>query len=211
LINGVFNILATPFTEKGHVDEESLQSLVDFQLKAGAVGLTILGIMGEVSKLSDAERDLITRAVINQVNGRVPVIVNVTHTGTRLVIETANRVAEQGAAGVMVAPPTNLRNLDAVVDFYRAISESVQIPIVAQDEPVTTGVILPASFLANLGLNMIKLEEAPVPLKISRILDKNPDARIYGGLGGLYFLQELERGAVGTMTGFAYTEILVNI
>jgi 4-hydroxy-tetrahydrodipicolinate synthase len=211
LINGVFNILATPFTEQGLVDEESLRSLVEFQLKAGAVGLTILGIMGEVSKLADAERDLITRVVIAQVNGRVPVIVNTTHTGTRVVIETAHRAAELGASGIMVAPPTNLRNLDAVVDFYRTVSESVSIPIVVQDEPVTTGVIMPASLLANLGLNLIKLEEAPVPIKISRILEKNPEARIYGGLGGVYFLQELERGAVGTMTGFAYTEILVSI
>jgi 4-hydroxy-tetrahydrodipicolinate synthase len=211
LINGVFNILATPFTEQGVVDEESLRSLVEFQLKAGAVGLTILGIMAEVSKLSEAERDLITRVVIDQVNGRIPVIVNATHTGTRVVIETANRAADLGASGVMVAPPTNLRNLDAVGDFYRTVSGSVSIPIVVQDEPVTTGVIMPASLLANLGLNLIKLEEAPVPIKISRILEKNPEARIYGGLGGVYFLQELERGAVGTMTGFAYTEILVSI
>jgi 4-hydroxy-tetrahydrodipicolinate synthase len=211
LINGVFNILATPFTEQGLVDEESLQSLVEFQLKAGAVGLTILGIMGEVSKLTDAERDLITCVVIDQVNGRVPVIVNATHTGTRVVIETAHRAAELGASGIMVAPPTNLRNLDALRDFYRTVSESVSLPIVVQDEPVTTGVIMPASLLASLGQNLIKLEEAPVPIKISRILEKNPDARIYGGLGGVFFLQELERGAVGTMTGFAYTEILVSI
>lgn len=149
--------------------------------------------------------------VLDQVSGRIPVVVNVTHTGTRVVLETAERMAAQGAAGVMVAPPTNLRNLDAVGDFYRTIASRVTIPIVLQDEPVSTGVIMPASFLSGVGISMIKLEEAPVPQKISRILEKNPDAQMFGGLGGLYFLQELERGAVGTMTGFAYTEILVSI
>lgn len=210
-MQGVFNIMATPFDEQGRVDEESLRSLVEFQIKAGAAGLTILGIMGEVSKLSDAERDLITRTVIEQVKGRIPVVVNVTHTGTRVVIENARRAAEYGASGIMVAPPTNLRNLDAVADFYRAVSKEASVPVVVQDEPVTTGVLMPASFLAGLGLPYIKLEEAPVPPKISRILEQYPGARIFGGLGGQFFLHELERGAVGTMTGFAYTEILISI
>lgn len=210
-MHGVFNILATPFDESGKIDEESLRSLVDFQVKAGAAGLTILGIMGEVSKLAEAERDLVVTTVLSQVEGRIPVVVNATHSGTRVVIDLARRAADAGAAGIMVAPPSNLRNLDGLADFYRTISQATSLPIVVQDEPVTTGVIMPASFLAGLGLPMIKLEEAPVPAKISRILEKRPEARIFGGLGGLYFLHELQRGAVGTMTGFAYTEILVSI
>jgi 4-hydroxy-tetrahydrodipicolinate synthase len=207
-MKGVFNILATPFDEQGRIDEESLRSLVEFQIKAGAAGLTILGIMGEVAKLSDSERDQVTRVVLEQVNGRIPVVVNTTHTGTHVVIETSQRVAAMGAAGIMLAPPTNLRNLDSVADFYRSVAAAVKIPVVVQDEPVTTGVIMPASFLAGLSLPYIKLEEAPVPQKLSRIREKAPNSRIFGGLGGQYFLEELERGAVGTMTGFAFTEIL---
>lgn len=210
-MKGVFNILATPFDEQGRIDDESLQSLVEFQIKAGAAGLTILGIMGEVAKLSDSERDHVTRVVLEQVNGRIPVVVNTTHTGTHVVIEISQRVAAMGAAGIMLAPPTNLRNLDSVADFYRSVAAAVKIPVVVQDEPVTTGVIMPASFLAGLGLPYIKLEEAPVPQKLSRIREQAPDAQIFGGLGGQYFLEELERGAVGTMTGFAFTEILVSI
>lgn len=210
-MQGVFNIMATPFDEQGTVDEESLRSLVEFQLSKGAAGLTILGIMGEVSKLSDAERDLVTRVVLDQVKGRVPVVVNATSTGYRTVADLGRRAAELGAAAVMIAPPTNLRNLDTVGDFYRTMAQEIPLPIVVQDEPVTTGVIMPASFLAALGLPYFKLEEAPVPPKVSRILERNPEARIFGGLGGQYFLHELERGAVGTMTGFGYTEILVAI
>lgn len=210
-MKGIFNILATPFDEQGRIDLDSLQNLVEFQLKAGVDGLTILGVMGEVHKLSDAERDLITRIVLDQVNGRVPVVVNVTGTGTRLVAENARRTAEMGAAGVMVAPPTNLRNLDAVGDFYRTVAAASPVPVVVQDEPVSTGVIMPASFLAELKLPYIKLEEPPVPQKLSRIRERNSETGIFGGMGGLYFLQELERGAVGTMTGFSYTEVLVSL
>src|SRR5699024_4265542 len=68
-----------------------------------------------------------------------------------------------------------------------------------------------ASFLASTGLPLIKLEEPPVPQKITQILAQNPEAQIFGGLGGQYFIEELERGAVGTMTGFAFTEALIAI
>lgn len=210
-MNGVFNILATPFDTQGRIDQESLRSLVEFQIGRGAAGLTILGIMAEVSKLSDAERDLITTIVMDQVNGRIPVVVNATHTGTYLVTENARKAEAAGAAGIMVAPPTGLRNLDAVGDFYRTVAAATKLTIVVQDEPITSGVIMPPSFLAGLGLPYIKLEEAPVPAKISRILEKNSDCKMFGGLGGVFFLHEMQRGAVGTMTGFAYTEILVSI
>jgi 4-hydroxy-tetrahydrodipicolinate synthase len=210
-MKGVFNILATPFDERGDVDEESLRNLVEFQIAAGVSGLTILAILGEGQKLADAEWDHVASSVLAQVGGRVDVVVTVTHPSTRVVVDRAKRVAALGAAAVMAAPPTLLRNLDSVATFYQTLGEASPIPIVVQDEPASTGVIMPPSFLANLGYPMIKLEEPPVPQKLSRILELRPDAQIFGGLGGQYFLEELERGAVGTMTGFAMTEVLVNI
>lgn len=210
-MDGIFNILVTPFDGDGEVDEDSLRELVEFQLAAGVNGLTIVAILGEGQKLNDAEWALVVDSVIEQVKGRVPVVVTVTHPSTRIVVDRARRAAEAGAAAVMAAPPTMLRNLDSVSEFYRTLGEASSIPIVVQDEPASTGVILPASFLATCGHAMIKLEEPPVPQKLTRILKQNPDARIFGGLGGQYLLEELERGAVGTMTGFALTEVLVSI
>lgn len=63
-MKGIFSILGTPFDESGAIDLESLRSLVEFPLKTGVHGLTILGVMGEVAKISDAERDLVTRTVL---------------------------------------------------------------------------------------------------------------------------------------------------
>jgi 4-hydroxy-tetrahydrodipicolinate synthase len=201
----------TPFDEQGEVDYGSLEKLVEFQLNAGVSGLTILAILGEGQKLSDDEWTGIATAVLKQVDGRVPVVVTVSHASTRAVVERAKWSAAAGAAAIMAAPPTNLRNLDSVSDFYRVLGNASPVPVVVQDEPASTGVIMPASFLAGTGHPLIKLEEPPVPQKISRILERNPDAQIFGGLGGQYFLEELERGAVGTMTGFALTEVLVSI
>lgn len=210
-MQGIYNILVTPFTENGDVDLDSLKSLVDFQLSAGVSGLTVAAILGEGSKLTDEEWNTVVKTVIDHVDGRVPVVVTVTHASTRIVIERTRVAAELGGAAVMAAPPVLLRNLDAVSDFYRQLGEASSLPIVVQDEPATTNVILPASFLASTGHKYIKLEEYPVLQKLTSILKINPDMQIFGGLGGQYFLEELGRGAVGTMTGFALTENLVNI
>jgi 4-hydroxy-tetrahydrodipicolinate synthase len=214
---GVFNIMATPFNEDGSLDGSSLRRLVDFQIDCGADGLTILGIMGEAQKLLDEEKLSVTSAVIEQAAGRTPIIVGASAGGPEQTLWLALKAAKLGATAVMCAPPTNLRNLDAVYEYYRRVALASPLPIVVQDEPVATGVLMPAAFLARLcneipGCAAIKLEDAPTPQKVSQVraLLQGP-APVFGGLGGAQFYYELQRGAAGTMTGFAYTEILAAI
>jgi 4-hydroxy-tetrahydrodipicolinate synthase len=214
---GVFNIMATPFDEDGGLDSASLRRLVDFQIECGADGLTILGIMCEAQKLLDEEKLSVTRLMLEQAAGRVPVVVGASAGGPEQTLWLALKAAELGAAAIMCAPPTNLRNLDAVYEYYRRVASASPLPIVVQDEPVATGVLMPAAFLARLcneipGCAAIKLEDAPTPQKLSQVraLLQGP-VPVFGGLGGAQFYYELQRGAAGTMTGFAYTEILAAI
>ncbi len=210
-MEGVFNILVTPFDANGELDLTSLNNLIDFQLQSGVSGITPVAILGEGQKLTDDEWSTVVRTVVERAGDQVPVVATVTHASTKIAMDRTRHAAELGAAAVMAAPPTNLRNLDAVAEFFRALGTAASIPIVVQDEPATSGVVMPPSFLANTGHRYIKLEEHPVPQKLSRILDINPEMKIFGGLGGTYFLEELERSAAGTMTGFAMTEVLVSI
>jgi 4-hydroxy-tetrahydrodipicolinate synthase len=214
---GVFNIMATPFDATGGLDLSSLRRLVDFQLAAGADGLTILGIMGEAQKLLDEEKARVVQTTLDQVAGRVPVVVGASAGGPEQTAWLADIAATSGASAIMCAPPTNLRNLDAVFEYYRRVATESRLPIVVQDEPVATGVLMPAAFLARLcdeidGCAAIKLEEAPTPQKITQVAGhaRNP-VPIFGGLGGAQFYYELRRGAAGTMTGFAFTEILAAV
>ncbi|AJY74788.1 dihydrodipicolinate synthase family protein [Paenibacillus beijingensis] len=211
---GLCVITLTPFHDDGRLDEESLRKLTDFYIHSGVHGMTILGIMGEAHKLSESERYRVMDIVLRQTNGRVPVIVGCSAPGSDLAGELAKKAEEAGAAAVMVAPPANLKNEDMLLRYFANVAEKISIPIVLQDEPVTTGVRLSAPFIARLAENVpqikyVKLEEAPTTIKITSIL-KLTNLRIFGGLGGMYFYEELERGAVGIMTGFAYPEILVN-
>jgi 4-hydroxy-tetrahydrodipicolinate synthase len=217
-LTGVCTITLTPFTEGGDVDLESIDSLAGLYLDSGVYGLTILGIMGEAHKLSDEERSMVVGRYIEAARGRVPVVVGCSAMATKVTVERAREAETAGAAAIMVAPPNNVRNLDLVFEHYRRVAEAVSVPVVVQDEPVNTGVVMPAPFIARVineieGCRYVKLEEAPTTIKITNLIEKieDPDKRagIFGGLGGMYFYEELSRGAVGIMTGFAYQEILV--
>jgi 4-hydroxy-tetrahydrodipicolinate synthase len=216
-LRGVFAIMATPFDEQGNLDEASLKSLIEFELGAGVAGLTILGIMGEAHKLADEERRRVVTLVMEQVSGRVPVVVGTGHSGTEMAARFSREAEEAGAAAVMVAPSPFAKTPEALRDYYGGVARTIRIPIVLQDEPATTGVLQPASLIVELAraverIRYVKLEEPPTPAKISQLRRMGgANLRLFGGMGGQYFLEELLRGAVGTMTGFAYPEILVAI
>jgi 4-hydroxy-tetrahydrodipicolinate synthase len=214
---GIYNILATPFDEERQVDFESLDSLVEFQIKAGANGITILGVFGEVQRLSEVERTKITKAVLKKVDHRIPVLSGTGAAGTDLAILYSKEAQELGVDGLMIAPPRLVKqNDDAIFSYYSEISRHVDLPIVIQDEPLTYGVNLSPELIARLAtiknVSYIKLEDPPTPYKISGIKSLiGEKLGIFGGLGGMYAYEELSRGARGIMTGFAFPEILCSI
>ena len=212
--SGIFHILATPFTDDAALDLEGVPRLVESVLATGVRGLTILGIAGEAHRLNDEERRRMVEAVVKEVRGRVPIVVGVSASGTHLAAGFAAMAREHGADAVMVAPPAGTKNLDVVAEYYAAVMRAARCPLVLQDEPVTTQVTMPAPFLVRLiaelpAVQAVKLEEAPTLPKITRLRElASRRVAIFGGLGGVYFFEELSRGAVGAMTGFPYPEAL---
>ncbi|MBI3456848.1 MAG: dihydrodipicolinate synthase family protein [Candidatus Rokubacteria bacterium] len=215
---GVIPITVTPFDETGRVDEESIATLVEFEIRCGVHGLNVLGIMGEAHKLTDPERQRVAEIFLKHVAGRLPVVVGASHGGTGAVIELSQAAEAAGAAAVMVAPPIGLRGADAILAHYRDVAAAIRIPVVVQDEPVTTGVLMPPELLARIaaeveGCRYVKLEEPPTPTKTTalRRLPGGDRLRIFGGMNAMYFIEELRRGAAGIMTGFAFPDILVDV
>jgi 4-hydroxy-tetrahydrodipicolinate synthase len=212
--SGVFHIMATPFTDGGELDARGLPRLVEAALATGITGVTLLGIAGEAHRLTDEERRRVVEGVVKEVRGRVPVVVGVSASGTHLATSFTRMAQEHGADGLMVAPPAGLKNLDAVAEYYRTVADAAAVPLVLQDEPVTTQVTMPAAFMARLcgeipRIEAVKLEEAPTLPKITRLRELlSRRVAIFGGLGGVYFFEELSRGADGAMTGFPYPEAL---
>jgi 4-hydroxy-tetrahydrodipicolinate synthase len=217
-LTGVFNITPTPFHEDGRIDADSIHRLTDFTRAAGVNGMTILGVLGEADKLTERERDEVMALTIEAAGPDFPICVGTTHAGTDGCIALSRRAQEMGAAAVMVAAPKLARpNDSALMRHYLAVAEAIDIPVVVQDfPPAVGGITMSVELIAGLGaatprLAYLKLEDEPSPMKVSQVRAANPDITIFGGLGGMMFLEELRHGAAGPMTGFAFPEILVAI
>jgi 4-hydroxy-tetrahydrodipicolinate synthase len=218
-LQGVLSVLPTPYTSGDEVDVESLRKIIALFLKAGVSGFTALGVTSEVSRLTQGERKRIMEGVIAEVNGRVPVVVGTTADGTHTCVESSRMALEAGASAVMVSPPRMPKlNSESVVRHYKTISEKVDIPIVVQDYPPISGYAMEPALLLRIirevpAAKTIKLEDAPTPLKVARLraMAGELSFTIFGGLGGMYLLEELLAGADGAMTGFALPEILVEV
>jgi 4-hydroxy-tetrahydrodipicolinate synthase len=216
---GVYSIIPTAFTESGDLDEASQRRLVDLFISKEVNGLTALGVTGEVARLEEPERAKVLDVVVKHTAGRVPIVAGTSAEGTRTCISYSRQAKALGAAAVMVSPPRMPKlNSAAVVNHYKALADAVDLPIVVQDYPPITGFAMEPALLARIAKEIpsartIKLEDPPTPFKTARILEAaaGTPVQIFGGLGGVFLLEELLSGATGAMTGFAFPEILVRI
>jgi len=221
---GVYLIAVTPFTDSGALDLASTDRMVDFCLEKGVTGLTVLGIMGEATKLTMEESRTFVQRVLARVAGRVPVVVGASAPGFAPMRELTQSVMDLGAAGVMVAPPSTVRTDDQIVAYFDMVNETLgpKVPWVLQDHPVSTGVQMSTGVILKILKNsptcvMLKHEDCPGLAKLSAIRaasDKGELKRISiltGNGGGLFLPEELTRGADGAMTGFAYPEMMVDV
>jgi 4-hydroxy-tetrahydrodipicolinate synthase len=220
---GVYIIAATPFTDSGELDLESTDSLTDFYLEKGVTGFTILGMMGEAPKLTEAETLTVMDRVLKRVGTRAPVVVGVSHASNRHVERLSKTAMDQGAAGVMLAPVANLKTDEQVYNYYATVARLLgpDIPICLQDFPQSTGVHMSVSVIHKLiddfsQVVMLKHEDFPGMRKLSEVREQSATAgrrriSVLVGNGGLFLPQEMLRGADGAMTGFAYPEMLVQV
>ncbi|HEV7372674.1 dihydrodipicolinate synthase family protein [Arenibaculum sp.] len=221
--SGVFVIAVTPFGEDGALDLDSTDRLVDFYLERGVTGITVLGMMGEAPKLTAEEARVFVRRVLRRLDGRVPVVVGVSSPGLASMRELSAAVMDDGAAGVMVAPPGTVRTDDQIHGYYQGVAEALgpRTPFVLQDYPLSTGVQIAPPVINRIvaevpGCVMLKHEDWPGLAKISALRaasDRGETRRIsiLTGNGGLFLPEELGRGADGAMTGFAWPEMMVDV
>ncbi|MDQ1077794.1 dihydrodipicolinate synthase family protein [Pseudoroseomonas cervicalis] len=219
---GVYPIAPTPFDAEGRIDYASVDRMTDFYLECGSTGMTVLGVMGEAPKLDGAEAlELATRFVTRAKN--IPVIVGVSAPGFAAMRSLARAAMDKGAAGVMIAPPNTLRTDDQIVTYYRQASEAIgeDIPFVIQDFPQTFSVVMTPGVIRrivqeNSACVMLKHEDWPGLEKISTLRGFQADGSmkpisILCGNGGLFLDFEVERGADGAMTGYAFPDMLCDI
>ena len=201
-IEGVVPILLCPFFDDGHLDIESLERQVEFNIEAGVHGLG-LAIASEMFKFNEAERADVITATAKAINKRVPLIVNVSAPASDLAAHYAKLAVKQGADVLMVYPPTFFpAGAEEIVDYYGRIAGAVDIPIVLQDvvqAPISAAMALRIAD-AYENVNYIKVESVPVTAKVAAMTAAVAGRlTVFGGAGGGYFIEEMRRGARGTM------------
>lgn len=213
---GVFPVVPTPFNDNGTLDLASQKRCVDFMIDAGSDGLCILANFSEQFVLSDEEREVLTRTILGHVAGRVPVIVTTTHFSTSVCIDRCRRAQDLGAAMVMVMPPYHGATIrvpeERIFEFFAALSDAIDIPIMIQDAPVS-GTALPVAFLARMAreikqVSYFKIETSGVASKLRELIRLGGSAieGPWDGEEAITLLPDLEAGATGAMTGGAYPD-----
>jgi 4-hydroxy-tetrahydrodipicolinate synthase len=212
LSGGTWFIAPTPFDAAGELDLDSLAAVVQAAVRWGCDGVTVLGVMGEVASLTDDERTRVIGTVGAALAGSVPFAVGCSGGAAHLVRSRIAAAAAAGAGAAMVSAPPLAPDAQVLPGFFAAASAGSEIPVIVQDEPVATGVRISVPVLSEClqaaASTVVKLEDPPTPPKISALLAASPGLTVFGGLGGVSALQELGRGAAGTMTGFAFPEVL---
>ena len=205
-LSGVYPILYMPFDDRGRIDVEDLRKEVEFVVAAGVAGVGI-AMGSEIFKLSEAERDLATGTVVEQARGRVKVVVHTGAEGTDLAVKLSLRAQELGADALMATPPTTIPiDAERVKEYFKRMSDAVDIPIFVQDIPGAAVAPRLVAAIAREAENVCyaKMESPPTPQRVSQAKQYGGEELIvFGGAGGQMLLEELGRGSVGTMPGSA--------
>jgi 2-keto-3-deoxy-L-arabinonate dehydratase len=205
VFEGVRPVLHVPFadTPGQPIIEPEFVALAERMLDDGADGLVVPGLASESWALTEAERDRVVELAAEVCDGRAPLVVGLDGT-TTVAVDRARRAAAAGAVGLMVLPPRQASGREALVRHFGAIADAAGMPLLIQDSPQVTGVTLTvpdlvAIYAAHPLVGAVKSEIPGAGTKASAI--HAAGLELVAGWGGLNYLEQIDRGAVGCFPG----------
>lgn len=219
ILSGVLPILPTIFTGSGAIDEAGTRRVVEYIIASGARGIVFPGLASEYETLSRDERLHMTRLIGEWIGARVPFIVGASAATTDDAVAFAAAGAEVDAAAAMILTPKVFADdLAGMRDFYRAVHSGSGIDIMLQNAPAPMGIGLSLEKVAELaravdGIRYVKEEAPPSGQRITRLTELAGDSllAVFGGAGARYVIDELSRGARGTMPACEIAELHVSM
>ncbi|MGX7329771.1 4-hydroxy-tetrahydrodipicolinate synthase [Enterococcus bulliens] len=210
IFEGAAVALITPMCEDGSVDYKSLTELVEWQIQSGIDAIVACGTTGEASTLIDEEHIAVIEAVVKQANGRVPVIGGTGSNNTQHGIHLSKEAQRVGADGLLVVTPYyNKATKTSLVAHYKAIAESVELPILLYSVHSRTGMNLDVDAVKELKKipNIVGIKEASSDISqvvsIAREVDEH--FALYSGNDDqvLPFLSVGGKGVISTISNVA--------
>ncbi len=215
---GIFPVAPTPFAANGDLDIPGKRRVMDCMIDQGVDGICILANYSEQFVLTDAERDTLVETSLDQVAGRVPVIVTCSHYATAIAAERGRRAAAAGAKMLMLMPPYHGAGLKAdetgMIEHFARVAEAARIPIMVQDAPLS-GVALSVPFLVRLSkevplVRFFKIEVPQAAAKLRALIAAGgPEIEgPWDGEEAITLMADLDAGATGTMTSALLPDLI---
>lgn len=217
-LTGILPVAPTPFHADGTLDVPGCARVMDCMVDQGVDAICILANYSEQFLLSDEERTTVMRSCLEQVAGRVPVIVTVSHFSTDVVVARAKAAQAMGASMLMMMPPYHGVGLvpspDGIFEHFKAVSDAISIPIMVQDAPLS-GVSLPVPLLVKMAqeienVSYFKIETPFAADKLAALIAAGGDHIVgpFDGEEAVTLLADLDAGCTGTMTSALQPEMI---
>ena len=218
-LRGIIPILPSPFAADGSIDKSAMKRVTRFVLDSGAHGVAFPALASEFYSLTDEERLALTEVVVQEVGGAVPVVGTATSASSYSSVELAKRLEAMGVDALMVMPPYVVRDSGPeVLQQFKDLSESVDLPLIVQNAPAPLGSAFPIEFVRRIiqeakNVHYVKEECTPGGQRITKLLQDAPPGLkgVFGGAGGRALIDELNRGAIGAMPACELTKLHVKI
>lgn len=134
---GIMPAVTTKFTEDDTLDVKMFQTNIKAQVDAGVHGIVLGGTLGEASTLLESEKRQLTKATLEVVNGKIPVLMNIAEQSTKGAIYAAQQAQEDGASGLMMLPPMRYKAGDReTVTYFKTVAKNTDLPIMIYNNPV---------------------------------------------------------------------------
>lgn len=215
---GILPIAPVVFHDNGDLDIDGNRRVMDLMVDQGVDGICILANFSEQFLLTDAERDEVMRLSIEQIAGRVPVIVTTSHFSTRVAAARAKAAADAGAKMLMMMPPYHGALLKAdeqgMIEHFKMVADACGIPIILQDAPLS-GVTMTVPFMVRLAqevplVRYFKIEMPGTANKLRALIEAGGDAVVgpFDGEEAITLMADLDAGATGTMTSAMIPDLI---
>ncbi|MEJ0087211.1 MAG: dihydrodipicolinate synthase family protein [Pseudomonadota bacterium] len=216
---GVFPVLPAIFDRHGAVDEGGLRKVLEYAIGAGADGIVFPGLASEYEQLTADERHALVALLGTWIGGRVHFVVGASAGSLDAIASFASHGAQHGASAAMIMTPHALADdLPRMATFLDDVARNSRLPIILQNAPKPMGIGLSVDALSALvrgapGIELVKEETPPCGQRITTLLREHvPHLRgVFGGAGGRYIIDEMNRGAAGTMPACEIVEAHVQM
>ena len=212
MFEGVCPVVNVPFNKDETIDYDSFENVINFIIDKGCKSICLFAFNSEPYKLSFSEKKEVIEYFLKIVDKRIETLIGIVENSLGDCIELGKISKSNGADGMILYPPAlSTPQGAALVEYFKTIAETVDLPVMIQDNPRSTGVTMTEQMLIDAYNDIKQFDyikvECPIPMRKMRSLIKKTDGKLkcYSGNGGIFAIDAFLSGATGIMPGVVFS------